>query len=134
MLSTFEHVYPVDHSAGDGLALLTPSVCAYALIALICKVIISTGLKLLVLYICLLFSVFCEALLSHLLPCCILVFILLCLSPSWKVAVPLGLATQLCFWEISGFLGVSEAGKTARLRIQTLSFASRKDHNCSVAP
>lgn len=116
MLSTFEHVYPVDHSAGDGIALLTPNVCAYALIALICKVIISTWLKLLVLYIWLLFSVLCEALLSQLLPCCILVFILLCLPPSWKVAVPLGLATQLRFWEISDFLGGSEAGETAGLR------------------
>lgn len=97
MLCTFGHVYPVDHSAGDGIALLTTNLYAYALIALICKVIISAWLKLLVLYICLLFSVLCDTLLSHLLPCCMLVFILLCLPPSWKVAVPLGLATQLCF-------------------------------------
>lgn len=134
MLCTFEHVYPVDHSAGDGIALLTTNVCAYALIALICKVIISTRLKLLVLCICLLFFVLYEALLSHLLPCCILVFILVCLPPSWKVAVPLGLAAQLHLWEISDFLGVSEADGTAGLRTQTLSLGSRKDCDCSIAP
>lgn len=48
MLCTFEHVDPLDHSAGDGIALLTPNVCAYALIAFTCKVIISTQLNLLV--------------------------------------------------------------------------------------
>lgn len=57
VLCTFEHVYPVDHSARDEIALLTANVFAYALIALTCKVIILTQLKLLVLYVCLLFSV-----------------------------------------------------------------------------
>lgn len=40
VLCTFEHVYSVDCSARDEIALLTTIVCAYALIALICKVII----------------------------------------------------------------------------------------------
>lgn len=40
VLCTFEHVYSMDHSARDEIALLTAIVCAYALIALICKVII----------------------------------------------------------------------------------------------
>lgn len=57
VLCAFEHVYPVDHSARDEIALLTANVCAYALIALICKVTILTQSKLLVLYICLLFFV-----------------------------------------------------------------------------
>lgn len=57
VLCTFEHVYPVDCFTMDEIALLTANVCAYVLIALICKVIILTQSNLLVLYVCLLFSV-----------------------------------------------------------------------------
>lgn len=57
VVCTFEHVYPEDPSAGGEIAMLTTNVCAYALVALICKVRILTQLKLLVLYVCLLFSV-----------------------------------------------------------------------------
>ena len=53
VLCTFEHAYPVDHSPGDEIALLTANVCAYALIALTCKVIILTQSKLVALYVCL---------------------------------------------------------------------------------
>lgn len=48
VVCTFERVYPVDRSARDETALQTTNVCAYALIALLCKVIILTQLKLLV--------------------------------------------------------------------------------------
>ena len=61
VLCTFQHVYPVDCLARDEIALLTANVCAYALIALLYRVIILTQSKLLVLYICLLFSCPCSA-------------------------------------------------------------------------
>lgn len=57
VLRASERVHPADRSAGDEIALLTANVCAYALIALICKVIILTQPKVLVLEVCLLFRV-----------------------------------------------------------------------------
>lgn len=48
--------------------------------------------------------------------------------------MPLGLAAQLRLWEISDFFGVSEAGGTSGLRIQTLSLWPGKDHDCSLVP